>query len=85
MLSDDPTHKDVPGILGSVNHAMWPDMNCYEAGQSAVGDIYAWFVDNCVPASYIEDAKSKGINIHQYLTDKASQLKPGESGLIALD
>jgi L-ribulokinase len=57
----------------------------YEAGQSCVGDHFEWFTENCVPASYYEEAEAKGVNIHVLLTEKAAQLQVGESGLIALD
>ena len=57
----------------------------YEAGQSCVGDHFAWFIDNCLPASYYEDAEKQGMNIHKYLRAKAEVKKPGESGLLALD
>ncbi|HYE83773.1 MAG TPA: ribulokinase, partial [Clostridia bacterium] len=75
----------VDGMCGVVEDGIIPGFYGYEAGQSAVGDIFEWFVDNCVPASYMEEAKSKGFNIHQLLEEKAAKLKPGESGLIALD
>jgi L-ribulokinase len=42
-------------------------------------------VDNCVPGSYERQAQERGIDIHQFLEEKAAQLKPGESGLLALD
>jgi len=57
----------------------------YEAGQSCVGDHFAWFIDNCLPASYFEEAKIQNTNIYKYVQEKASALKPGESGLLALD
>ena len=75
----------VPGICGYVEDGIIPGFFGYEAGQSCVGDHFAWFVENCVPASYQEEAKAKGINIHALLEEKAAQLKPGESGLVALD
>jgi L-ribulokinase len=77
--------KTVPGMCGVVEDGILPGLFCYEAGQSCVGDHFAWFIDNCLPVSYFEDAKAKGINIHKYLRQKAELLKPGESGLIALD
>ena len=43
------------------------------------------FIENCLSADYVADAKAKGINIHKYLREKAEKLKPGESGLVALD
>ena len=57
----------------------------YEAGQSCVGDHFAWFVENCVPAAYEQEAKERGLDIHQLLEEKAKALKVGESGLLALD
>lgn len=75
----------VPGICGYVEDGIIPGLFGYEAGQSCVGDHFAWFVENCVPASYEREAEERGIDIHQLLEEKAAQLKPGESGLLALD
>ncbi|SDX43876.1 ribulokinase [Eubacterium barkeri] len=75
----------VPGAFGVVEDGMLPGFIGYEAGQSCVGDHFAWFVDNCVPQSYAQAAAEAGMNLHQYLTEKASKLTPGESGLVALD
>lgn len=77
--------KLVPGICGYVEDGILPGLIGYEAGQSCVGDHFAWFTENCVPASYEKEAEAKGINIHQLLEQKAAALKPGESGLLALD
>ena len=57
----------------------------YEAGQSCVGDHFAWFVENCVPESYEQEARVRGISIHQLLSEKLSTYKAGASGLLALD
>lgn len=57
----------------------------YEAGQSCVGDHFAWFIKNCLPADYYERAKAEGKNIHKFLREKAQAQKPGQSGLLALD
>lgn len=75
----------VPGIFGIVEDGMLPGLFGYEAGQSCVGDMFDWFVKNCVSEAYSTEAREKGINIHQLLTEKASKLKVGESGLMALD
>jgi L-ribulokinase len=75
----------VSGICGYVEDGIIPGFFGYEAGQSCVGDHFAWFVENCVPASYEREAEARGINLHQLLEEKAARLKPGESGLLALD
>jgi L-ribulokinase len=75
----------VPGMCGYVEDGIIPGYFGYEAGQSCVGDHFAWFVENGVPASYEEEAKKRGVDIHQLLEEKAAQLNIGESGLLALD
>jgi L-ribulokinase len=77
--------KVVPGMCGVVEDGVIPGYMGYEAGQSCVGDHFEWFTENGVPATYFEEAKEKGIDIHELLTEKASKLKVGESGLLALD
>ncbi len=75
----------IKGISGCVKNAVLPGLYAYEAGQSAVGDLFDWFVKNCVPGSYEKEAADKNISIHMLLSEKASRLVPGESGLVALD
>ncbi|MBP2645878.1 MAG: Ribulokinase [Firmicutes bacterium] len=75
----------VDGMCGVVEDGIISGYFGYEAGQSAVGDIFEWFVENCVPASFSEAAKRTGVTVHQLLEQKASKLAPGESGLLALD
>jgi L-ribulokinase len=75
----------VEGMCGVVEDGIIPGFFGFEAGQSCVGDHFAWFVDNCVPAAYQEEAQAQGLNVHQLLEDKAAQQKPGEHGLLALD
>jgi L-ribulokinase len=77
--------KIIPGMCGVVEDGIVPGFFGYEAGQSCVGDHFEWFIENCVPHSYVKEAKEREINIHRLLREKASTLKPGESGLIALD
>lgn len=79
------TEHNVPGMCGVVEDGVCPGFFGYEAGQSCVGDHFAWFVENCVSSEYQEAARTEGLNIHQYLTKKAEQLKVGQSGLVALD
>ena len=75
----------VPGICGYVEDGIIPGYFGYEAGQSCVGDHFAWFIENCVPADYQQEAEKRNINIHALLEEKAARLKPGQSGLVALD
>ena len=75
----------VPGICGYVQDGIIPGLVGYEAGQSCVGDHFAWFTENCVPAAYESEAQARGITVHELLEEKAARLRPGESGLIALD
>jgi L-ribulokinase len=83
LLGDE--EKIVPGMCGVVEDGVLPGYMGYEAGQSCVGDHFEWFTENCVPESYFKQAEEKGVNIHELLSEKASNLKVGESGLLALD
>jgi L-ribulokinase len=84
MVLGDEEHI-VPGMCGYVEDGIIPGFFGYEAGQSCVGDHFAWFVENCVPTAYEREAKERGNDIHQLMEEKAAKLKPGESGLLALD
>src|SRR5512134_2321326 len=67
---------DIPGICGIVNGSIMPGYYGIEAGQSAVGDLLKWWVEEICQG----DAA-----LHARLSEEASRLCPGESGLIALD
>ncbi len=75
----------VEGMCGVVEDGIIPGLFGFEAGQSCVGDHFAWFVEHCVPPAYHEEAQRRGISIHQWLEEKAARQKPGEHGLLALD
>ncbi len=75
----------VEGMCGVVEDGIIPGLFGFEAGQSCVGDHFAWFVDNGVPPAYQAEAAQRGLTTHQLLEEKASRQKPGEHGLLALD
>jgi L-ribulokinase len=77
--------EEVEGMCGVVQDGILPGYYGYEAGQSGVGDIFAWFVENAVPPEYHQAAKAAGMDLHQYLSVEADKQKPGEHGLMALD
>ena len=77
--------QTVEGMCGVVRDGILPGYYGFEAGQSGVGDIFAWFVNNAVPPEYHDAAKQAGVSLHEYLTMEADKQKPGEHGLVALD
>lgn len=83
LLSEKPYSGH--GVVGGVRGAIMPGYYSLEAGLAAVGDMYGWFVDHFVPAAYEKEAAERDVSIHQYLSDLAARLRPGESGLLALD
>lgn len=80
-----PELRDVYGAFGVVDGGVVDGQWGYEVGQTAVGDIFAWFVDHCVPAHYAKEAEERGISIHTLLTEKVERQEVGEHGLVALD
>jgi len=76
VVSAAKSVPDIPGICGIVRGAILPGYYGLEAGQSAVGDIFQWWV---------EVVGGGGDRRHAELTRQAARLKPGASGLVALD
>ena len=81
----DKASKTVPGICCSMENANLPGFINYAAGQSGVGDIFHWYVENCVPTEYLQKASVAGVNMHDYLSVLAKGCPPGGCGLLALD
>ncbi|MEK4512253.1 ribulokinase [Paenibacillus sp. FSL K6-2524] len=77
--------KQVEGMCGVVEDGIIPGLYGYEAGQSAVGDIFEWYVEESLPAYVKEAAAAEGLGIHQWLEREAATYKPGQTGLLALD
>jgi L-ribulokinase len=77
--------RPVEGMAGVVENGIVEGHYAYESGQAAVGDLFAWFAEQAVPASYQQQAAAAGVSVHELLTRKAERLPPGGSGLLALD
>lgn len=84
-IMSDTALREVDGMCGVVDGGIIDGLYGYEAGQSGVGDIFAWFVDHAVPPAYHEAARAAGLNLHEYLEREAAQQPVGAHGLLALD
>jgi L-ribulokinase len=84
VMSSDQL-AEVPGMCGVVDGGIIDGLWGYEAGQSAVGDIFGWFVDNCVPPAYVAEAAGRKVSVHAYLEELAAEQPVGAHGLVALD
>jgi L-ribulokinase len=76
---------EVSGMCGVVDGGIVSGLFGYEAGQTGVGDIFGWFVDNAVPPRYHDAAREQGLDVHGYLSELAGAQEVGQHGLIALD
>ena len=76
---------EVPGMCGVVDGGIMAGLYGYEAGQSGVGDIFAWYVKNQVPGRYFQEAEAAGTSVHQHLTNLSFAEPIGAHGLVALD
>ncbi len=76
---------EVPGMCGVVDGGIVAGLFGYEAGQSGVGDIFAWFAEHAVPPAYHAQARRRGVTLHELLSAEAAAQPAGAHGLIALD
>jgi len=81
VLPNNKPLNDIPGVCGIVDGSVMNGYFGIEAGQSAVGDIFLWFVNNLVPEKYGTTQEEKFKNLEL----AAGELLPGETGLLALD
>jgi L-ribulokinase len=80
-----PRLAEVPGMCGVVEGGIVAGEYGYEAGQSGVGDIFAWYLDQAVPADYRDEAARRGVSLFDLLSADAADQPAGAHGLIALD
>ena len=83
VLAD--TAPAIAGMCGVVRDGVIPGLYGFEAGQASVGDLFGWFVEQGVPPVYHARAAERGVSVHDILEEDATRLRPGESGLLALD
>jgi len=76
---------EVPGMCGVVRDGIVPGLFGYEAGQTGVGDIFGWLVEQAVPPRYHDQARARGLDLHAYLSELAGEQQVGAHGLVALD
>jgi L-ribulokinase len=76
---------EVPGMCGVVADGIVTGLYGYEAGQSGVGDIFAWYVDHGVPPEYHARAAARGVSVHELLSAESAAQPVGGHGLVALD
>lgn len=84
MLLGDK-QRPVEGITACLPETYYPGLWGYASGQASVGDGFQWFAGNCLPGEYGEAARRLGLSPQQYLSRLAQPLKPGQTGLMALD
>jgi len=84
-IVNSDTESSIEGVCGVVRDGVFPGCYTYEAGQACCGDHFDWFVRNALPSEYEKEARDRGVSPHLVLRERAQRLRPGESGLLALD
>ena len=87
FISIPLTQKDYTSEINSIKQAVAgvADTLIKSAGLAAMGDLFEWYIQNCLPAKYLQKAEELGISPHQYLRSLSQNQKIGEHGLIAID
>ena len=84
-VMNSATLAEIPGMCGVVDGGIVAGRFGYEAGQTGVGDIFAWFADHAVPPTYHDEAARRGLSVHDLLSAEAATQPAGAHGLLALD
>jgi L-ribulokinase len=84
-VMNSATLAEVPGMCGVVDGGIVAGRFGYEAGQTGVGDIFAWLAEHAVPPAYHEEAARRGLSVHDLLSAEAATQPAGAHGLLALD
>ena len=84
-VMNSATLAEVPGMCGVVDGGIVAGRFGYEAGQTGVGDIFAWLADHAAPPAYHDEAARRGISVHDLLSAEAATQPAGAHGLLALD
>ncbi len=85
LMLNDKQARSISGICGCLGKGILPDYYTYEAGVSAIGDVFDWYLRTCLPKREFDAARAAGKNIHAHLRSQVEGDKPGQSGLLALD
>jgi L-ribulokinase len=84
-VMNSATLAEVPGMCGVVDGGIVAGRFGYEAGQTGVGDLFAWVADQATPPAFHEEAARRGISVHDLLSAEAATQPAGAHGLLALD
>jgi L-ribulokinase len=84
-VMNSATLAEIPGMCGVVDGGIVAGRFGYEAGQTGVGDIFAWLAEHAVPPAYHEEAARRGLSVHDLLSAEAATQPAGAHGLLALD